>query len=214
MPKRIIIVDNQDITHAGLLHYVMTAFATTQIDEACNKKELTEHLLTSDDAVVVLDYTNTGFNSTDELINLSCKFERTHWILFSNELSEPFVKKMSFYESFSMVLKDSTANEILDALRYALSNERYLCHHIANMLIASTHKEEIVLSLTQTELDVLKQIALGKTVKEIAQMRNSSYHTIVAHKKNIFRKLEVNTIYEATKYALKAGLMEMVEYYI
>ena len=55
---------------------------------------------------------------------------------------------------------------------------------------------------------------LGKTVKEIADLRNSSVHTIITHEKNLFRKLEVNNVYEATKYALKAGLIELVEYYI
>ncbi|MDY6099278.1 MAG: LuxR C-terminal-related transcriptional regulator, partial [Bacteroidaceae bacterium] len=56
--------------------------------------------------------------------------------------------------------------------------------------------------------------AYGKSVKEIAAERNSSVHTITTHKKNIFRKINVNTIYEATKYALRAGLLEMVEYCI
>jgi DNA-binding NarL/FixJ family response regulator len=68
--------------------------------------------------------------------------------------------------------------------------------------------------LTSTEMEVLRRIALGKSVKEIAAERNSSIHTIATHKKNIFRKINVNTIYEATKYALRAGLVEMVEYYI
>jgi DNA-binding NarL/FixJ family response regulator len=65
-----------------------------------------------------------------------------------------------------------------------------------------------------TEREVLRLIALGKSVKEVAAERNSSIHTITTHKKNIFRKINVNTIYEATKYALRAGLVEMVEYYI
>ena len=52
------------------------------------------------------------------------------------------------------------------------------------------------------------------SVKEIAAERTSSVHTIITHKKNIFRKLEVNNVYEATKYALRAGLVELVEYYI
>ena len=68
--------------------------------------------------------------------------------------------------------------------------------------------------MTPTEREVLRLIASGKTVKEIAALRNSSVHTIITHKKNLFRKLEVNNVYEATKYALKAGLIELVEYYI
>lgn len=68
--------------------------------------------------------------------------------------------------------------------------------------------------LTATETDILKLIARGKSVKEIAAERISSVHTIVTHKKNIFRKLGVNNVYEATRYALRAGLVELVEYYI
>jgi DNA-binding NarL/FixJ family response regulator len=68
--------------------------------------------------------------------------------------------------------------------------------------------------LTRTETEILKEIALGKTTKEIAAARCSSFHTVNTHRKNIFRKLEVNTAYEATKYALRAGLVDSAEYYI
>ena len=68
--------------------------------------------------------------------------------------------------------------------------------------------------LTATETEILKLIAQGKSVKEIANIRISSYHTIVAHKKNIFRKLGVSTVFEATKYAIKAGLTDIADYCI
>jgi DNA-binding NarL/FixJ family response regulator len=54
-------------------------------------------------------------------------------------------------------------------------------------------------------------IALGKSVKEIAEERISSVHTITTHKKNIFRKLEVNNVFEATKYALRSGLIDAMD---
>jgi DNA-binding NarL/FixJ family response regulator len=75
-------------------------------------------------------------------------------------------------------------------------------------------KPEVHNVLTPSEIEILKLIARGKSAKEIAAERVSSIHTIITHKKNIFRKLEVNNVYEATKYALRAGLIEMVEYYI
>lgn len=59
--------------------------------------------------------------------------------------------------------------------------------------------------LTQTEKNILKEIALGKTTKEIAAEKNLSFHTINSHRKNIFRKLGVNNVHEATKYAMRAG---------
>ena len=67
---------------------------------------------------------------------------------------------------------------------------------------------------TQTETEILKAIAQGKTTKEIAAQRFSSFHTITTHRKNIFRKLGINTAHEATKYALRAGLIDASEFYI
>ena len=52
------------------------------------------------------------------------------------------------------------------------------------------------------------------TTKEIAVKRFSSFHTVNTHRKNIFRKLGVNNVHEATKYALRAGLVDSAEYYI
>ena len=68
--------------------------------------------------------------------------------------------------------------------------------------------------LTQTEKNILKEIALGKTTKEIAAEKNLSFHTINSHRKNIFRKLGVNNVHEATKYAMRAGIVDLAEYYI
>ena len=68
--------------------------------------------------------------------------------------------------------------------------------------------------LTVTEQEILKEIAMGKTTKEIAAKRFVSSHTIMTHRKNIFRKLNVNNIHEATKYAMRAGIVDMAEYYI
>lgn len=69
-------------------------------------------------------------------------------------------------------------------------------------------------NLTKTETEILKDIALGMTTKEIAEKRFSSFHTVNTHRKNIFRKLGVNNVHEATKYALRAGLVDSAEYYI
>ena len=54
---------------------------------------------------------------------------------------------------------------------------------------------------------------MGKTTKEIAIERFSSIHTITTHRKNIFRKLGVNTAYEATKYAMRVGWVNSNEFY-
>ena len=78
----------------------------------------------------------------------------------------------------------------------------------------STDSHPETVNLTKTEQEILKDIALGMTTKEIAAKRFFSFHTVNTHRKNIFRKLGVNNVHEATKYALRAGLVDAAEYYI
>ena len=68
--------------------------------------------------------------------------------------------------------------------------------------------------LTKTETEILKEIALGITTREIAEKRFSSSHTVNTHRKNIFRKLGVNNVHEAIRYAMRSGLVDAAEYYI
>ncbi len=81
-------------------------------------------------------------------------------------------------------------------------------------LLTKQHEEEKTGVLTATEMEIVKAIAQGKTTKEIAEERFSSIHTITTHRKNIFRKLDVNTAHEAIKHALRAGWVNPSEFYI
>ena len=214
--RTLVIAHNQDITKAGILYLTDKMPEVGLVTEAADKKELLRLLVRYPDAVVLLDYTLFDLNSADELIILQERFKRISWILFSEELSEDFIRRIIFSsETFSIVLKDSFLEEIRTAIFSAFRSQRFICNRINNLLSnrkAGQQKEHPV--LTSTETEILKSIALGKTTKEIAAERFSSIHTITTHRKNIFRKLEVNNLHEATRYALRAGIIDSAEYYI
>lgn len=214
--RTLVIADNQDITKAGILYLTDKMPEIGLVTEAADKKELLRLLVRYPDAVVLLDYTLFDLNSADELIILQERFKQISWILFSEELSEDFIRRIIFSsETFSIVLKDSFLEEIRTAIFSAFRSQRFICNRINNLLSdrkAGQQKEHPV--LTSTEMEILKSIALGKTTKEIAAERFSSIHTITTHRKNIFRKLEVNNLHEATRYALRAGIIDSAEYYI
>lgn len=209
-----VIADNQDITRAGLHGYISSLFGESRVWDVTDKKALIQALAECSDSVVVLDYTLFDLNGVEEFLIVVRRFPEARWILFSNELSESFIRRLSMERNVSMILKENAGEEIRSALICAAKNERFLCHQISNLLVTVSNGPELHTVLTATEIEVLRLIARGKSVKEIASERILSIHTIVTHKKNIFRKLEVNNVYEATKYALRAGLVEMVEYYI
>lgn len=180
-----------------------------------DKAELMLALKDNDDTVVVLDYTSFDINDADELLILQQRFSHTRWLLFSEDLSADFVRVLiASSMQFSILLKESSMSEIKEAMKFCIYGNRYICQRMTEVLLAPSHDVEEKINLTKTETEILKDIALGMTTKEIAEKRFSSFHTVNTHRKNIFRKLNVNNVHEATKYALRAGLVDTAEYYI
>lgn len=217
--REFIIADNQDITKAGMMFLLSKQKDTALLLEADNKIELIQQLRLHPQAVVILDYTLFDFTGAEELVVLHERFKETDWLLFSDELSVEFLRQILFSSmAFGVILKDNSKEEIGTALQCTSRKERYICNHVSNLLLSGKGnatspaiKNDL---LTPAERYVLKEIALGKTTKEIAAERNLSFHTVNSHRKNIFRKLGVNNAHEATKYAMKAGIVNLVEYYI
>lgn len=217
--RNIILADNQDISNAGWRYLLQKHYNVIEVLDVSDKKELVTLLGANPNSVVVLDYTLFDFESANELVFLQGRFEQVDWILFSDELSDDFLRTLLFNtNSFSVLMKDSSKEEILSAVKETLKGSRYICNHVSNILLDSTksniQNQNTKQVLTVTEQEILKEMALGKTTKEIAAQRFVSAHTIMTHRKNIFRKIEVNNVHEATKYAMRAGIVDMAEYYI
>lgn len=194
--------------------YVLSNMDGMDFRQAEDKTELILQLSEKPDSVVVLDYTLFDVNDIDELQILSERFSQARWIIFSFELTSDFVRRlMAVSNRFSILFKDSSLHEIRECL-FLVNRQRYVCQRMMEILLAPVAPREEDLHLTRTETEILKDIALGLTTKEIAERRFSSFHTVNTHRKNIFRKLGVNNVHEATRYALRAGLVDTAEYYI
>lgn len=211
---KILLADKQDITRAGLIHVIekMEGLETKYVED---KTELMLALRENEDTVVILDYTLFDINDSAELLILNQRFPYTRWLLFCEDLSADFVRVLIASSSmFSVLLKESPLMEIKEAIRFCVDSKRFVCQRMMEVLLTPPQEVEEKVNLTKTETEILKDIALGMTTKEIAEKRFSSFHTVNTHRKNIFRKLGVNNVHEATKYALRAGLVDSAEYYI
>ena len=210
----IILADNQDITRAGLL-YVFEQIGVENVVTATDKAALLDKLRDNPCSVVILDYTLFDFSGDSELLILGERFKNAFLVLFSEELSLDFVRRMVGTSlSVSVLLKESPMSEITDCLKQALAHKRYICQRMLEMMLVPANTLESKVPLTKTETEILRDIALGMTTKEIAEKRFSSFHTVNTHRKNIFRKIEGNNVHEATKYAIKSGLVDTADYYI
>ena len=175
-------------------------------------KDVTIHIQERD-IYGIVGYSGAGKSTLVRVINLlqvptSGKIIVDDDVLFDNKVTltaEQLRRKRQdigmIFQHFNLMSQLTAEENVAFALKHSgLSKEE--------------KKEKRGSSLTVTECEILKLMALGKTTKEIAAERFLSVYTVMTHRKNIFRKLEVNNVYEATKYALRAGIVDAVEYYI
>lgn len=214
----IILADRQDITRIGIA--TVARELAMEVDGSCvtSKCELLQALKDSrENTIVVLDYTLFDIHDASELLVLVQRFLTSHWLLFSDELSRDFVRfVVSSSQQVSILLKDSSLDEICCALVDAARGQQYVCQQAMEFFDDEPQAADPTIDrlLTRTEREVLRDIALGMTTRDIAERRYSSFHTINTHRKNIFRKLGVNNAHEATRYALRAGIVDTAEYFI
>lgn len=212
--KKYIIADNQELTGFAI-QSLLKRDEDHAVYRAVDKAGLIQLLKEHEDSVVFLDYTLFDFADEDQLLIVAERFSLSEWILISDELTPQFIRRVVYSShQFSVVFKDGPMSEIREALQAVGQHNRYLSQRALETIITQQQEEELPSILTQTETEIVKAIAQGKTTKEIAEERFSSIHTITTHRKNIFRKLGVNTAHEVIKYALRAGLVDSSEFYI
>ena len=206
--RNYIIADNQDLTRFAL-ESLLQKGEENAVYKAYDKAGLVALLKEHESAVVLLDYTLFDFADEEQLLIVAERFSLSDWILISDELTPPFIRRVIYSShQFSVVFKDSPLQEIKEALKTVEHHNRYLSQRALESIITQQQEEEKVNKiLTQTETEIVKAIAQGKTTKEIAAERFASIHTITTHRKNIFRKLGVNTAHDVIKYALRAGIV-------
>jgi len=212
--RNFIVADNQELTRFALESLLQKDEENT-VFRAFDRAGLLALLKEHESAVVLLDYTLFDFADEDQLLIIAERFSLSDWILISDELTPQFIRRVVYSShQFSVVFKDGPLSEVRDALNAVERHTRYLSQRALETIITQQQEEDTPSILTTTEMEIVKAIAQGKTTKEIAAERFSSIHTVTTHRKNIFRKLGINTAHEAVKYALRAGLIDPSEFYI
>ena len=212
--RNYILADNQELTNFAI-QSLLRRDEQNVIYRVTDKVGLMEVLKQHEDAVVILDYTLFDIADEDQLLILSERCATASWVLISEDLTKNFLRKVIYSSHvFSVVFKDESMKSVRDAIAAASQSKRYISQRATEMILAQKQEDEEPAILTATEIEIVKAIAQGKTTKEIANERFSSVHTINTHRKNIFRKLGINTAHEAIKYALRAGWVDASEFYI
>jgi DNA-binding NarL/FixJ family response regulator len=104
-----------------------------------------------------------------------------------------------------------------EALEAVMKGKKYISGELLELLFESDERIKSAgetVQLTNSELEIVRLISDGLTTKEIAARKFISYHTVISHRKNIFRKLGVTSVSELIMYSIKAGWINTIEYHI
>lgn len=209
-----IIADNQELTRFAV-ERMLDTYADKQVFHASNKANLVSLLRVHEQSVVIMDYALFDFPDIQNLVILAQRYPMSQWVLMSEDLAEQHMSNIVYNTTnVGILFKDSPLADITTAINMAREGQRFISQHVMEVLLAQRKQEEDKSQLTRTEIEIIRAITQGKTTKEIASERLSSIHTINTHRKNIFRKLGVNTAHEAVKAVVRAGLIDESEYYI
>jgi DNA-binding NarL/FixJ family response regulator len=214
MTIRILLVDDHKIMRDGLKALLAGAKDIAVIAEAESGGEGLEKALTLRPDVVVMDLNLpllSGIEATRRIVSA----DPEQRILALSMLQD----KSCIMESLKAgakgyLLKNCAAEELLLAIRTLAAGESYLCSQITDLVIQDytrTVADPPVAAvahpaLSARELQVLQQIAGGKSTKEIAFLLGISIKTIDVHRHNVMNKLKLHSIAGLTKYAIRQGL--------
>jgi DNA-binding NarL/FixJ family response regulator len=180
------------------------------------KYELMEALIREVADLLIIDYAFHGVTDFSGLKEIRTGFPGLRQLLLTNNLSKIELEELNKTGINNIILKSAGEEEIYSALNAVIKGMKFYSNELLDILFESTdrHSTPESGSLTNSEREIVRLITEGLTTKEIATRRHISFHTVITHRKNIFRKLSVTNTSELFMYAIKAGWIDNIEYYI
>ena len=174
---------------------------------------LTEQLVPK---VLVLDLMMPGLNGLEVARQLTHRAVPTRIVILSMHANEAYVLEALRNGAAAYVLKDSSAADLVRAVREAVAGRRYLSPPLSEPAIDTylekarkTGTLDIYETLTSREREVLQLVAEGHTTPEVAGKLFISPRTVETHRANLLHKLGLRTQTDLIRFALQRGILPM-----
>jgi two-component system, NarL family, invasion response regulator UvrY len=208
---RILIADDHPIVRQGMGQLLIKEFPDAAIDEADSGLQATQMVRDQDYAIVLLDLSLPDKSGLDCLEDFKRLRPAMPVLVLSMYEESQFASRVMKAGASGYLHKQRAAAEILNAVRKVLSGGQYLSAAYAEQLaLAAMRGDEGPPHerLTQHEFRIMRLIASGKTVSEIAEQLNRSAKTISSHRVRILEKMNMKTNAELTHYCVKNQLVD------
>lgn len=209
-PFNILVVDDHALVREAFTSMLRTEFPHAKVVSAgtCAEAMTEARKQTFQLALVDIELGDrSGMELTTELRTLP---EPPRIIAVSMHQEETFVTRTMQLGARSYVAKDAPPHELFDAIRATLEGRSYISRELAQRFVDQSVRKgfggQVHEKLSNRELEVLMQLARGKSLKQVAQDLSLSPRTVAVHKHNLCRKTGLRGIVEILRYCQSNGL--------
>lgn len=208
---RALIADDHAIVRRGLKEILMRELETVTCGEAENAQEALAQVRAQDWDIVILDITMPGPSGLDVLKDLKSVRPKLPVLVLSMHPEDQYGKRVLKAGASGYMNKESAPEELIKAIRKVLAGGHYVSPVLAETLAASLNQDggrPVHETLSDREFEVLRKLASGKTVGQIAADLRLSVTTVSTYRARMLEKMNMSTTAELMHYALRNKLID------
>ncbi len=202
---RVMLVDDHPLFREGIGARLEMSDEIILVGEAENGKQAIEKLKELQPDVVLMDINMPEMNGMDVLEVVTEMDFDTKFIILSMHDDKEYIVRVIRMGADGYMLKDVSGDEMISAIKAVYNGEKHFSQEVASIL-AQQDMDKSECKLTNREQLILRLISLGYSNKQIAQELNNSVRTVETHKRNLTRKLDINTTSGLVRYAIEHGI--------
>lgn len=207
---RILIADDHSVVRKGLKQILLDEFRTAEIEEVADANDLVLKALKEDWSVIITDLSMPGRTGLEALQQIKSDKPKTPVLVLSVHAEEHYALRVLKAGASGYLNKELAPEELIKAVNTVLLGKKYITPSVAEQLASSLDKDSEKSSheyLSDREFEVLKFLAAGKSVSEIAEELSLSVTTVSTYRARIMAKMNLKTNADLTLYAINNNLL-------
>jgi NarL family two-component system response regulator LiaR len=209
MEIRVLIVDDHGVVRQGLRMYLALDPELEVVGEAANGAEALRLAHELEPDVVLMDLLMPVMDGIAATEAIRRELPEVEVIALTSVLEDSAIYGAMRAGAIGYLLKDTQADELCRSIKAAAAGQVQMSPSVAARLLREVRSPENPEPLTERETEVLRQLALGKSNKEIAATLVIAEKTVRTHVSNILGKLGVSSRTQAVLHAVRSGLVSL-----
>ncbi|MAW65747.1 MAG: hypothetical protein CMD18_06080 [Flavobacteriales bacterium] len=210
---KVLYAENQPLSIEGLRHILFENQITQNFHNVTKSELIDSGIIAYEPDLLIIDYDQKEFFALTDIEKITKNYPKVKILIISNDTSIARITEVMELGVHGFITRNSDIDEILLAIRKIKTGEKYFCSKIIEIIVTKNSYPKFTFNsnriLTQREQEIVKNIALGKTNKQIGSFLGISHHTVHTHRKNIMKKLAVKSSTELALFAVDYGLIEL-----